>query len=493
MQLMKLTITLCLLLSFLLTDAQEKPKTITLTDISYPILGMKISPSSNYIFLTLAGGRFLLYDISKGKLDEGSRPVWKNFNVKGFDLGGDAEFSQDGKYILVSEQNAAYAREKPKVKPFAVNVVDVANGTILYEAEGVNSAQFLNDNESILLTDDEGIETCNFKTKVKSNKKQIADCEIACLNKAENILAVSYDPSRSEFKEADGAGNNRKEVRNALRNKKLIAFYEYPSMKKAGVINEEIDVVFRMQFTDDDNYLLFFSRTRQTEHTNSTIFTMSQTLDLNQFQRIDMSNFKVDNVNFIHQTSEQMANFDINPGADLFAFSDNKGLFAGKREVLVTRLSDQQNIVGSYTYQGRARTRNIYSSAFAITGATELLVANGLKMCYWDFGKLPKFIDYIEPTDQNEILDKVTAQLDADLQSPVSSLSKTIAKKQITGLFLFNITVQKNGEVVSLFAQSDEKTNIAKQNLLKDILLNYKFDVSLPKNERVKFTYTFNL
>lgn len=490
---MKITFTISLLLSFLLLNAQEKPKTIALSEISYPVLGMKISPSSKQLFLTLAGGRFLLYDISKDKLNENSRPVWKNFNVNGFELGGDAEFSPDEKYILVSEQNTAYAREKPKIKPFAVNVIDVATGNIIYEAEGVNGAQFLSDNESILITDDDGITTCNFKTKVKSGKKEIADCEIACLNKAGNILAVSYDPSRSEFKQADGAGNNRKEVRNALRNKKLIAFYDYPSLKKLGVINEEIDIVFRMQYTDDDKYLLLFSRTRQTEHTKSTIFTLSQTLDLNQFQRIDMSNLRVDNVNFIHQTSEQMANFDINTATDLFAFSDNKGLFAGKREVLVTQLSDQQNIVGSYTYQGRARTRNIYSSSFAITGPTELLVANGLKMCYWDFAKLPKYIDYIEPVDQNEILDKATAQLDADLQSPESSLSKAITKKQITGLYLFNITVQKNGEVVSLFVKSDEKTNIAKQNLLKDIILKYKFDVSLPKNERVKFTYTFDL
>ena len=56
-----------------------------------------------------------------------------------------------------------------------------------------------------------------------------------------------------------------------------------------------------------------------------------------------------------------------------------------------------------------------------------------------------------------------------------------------------NITIQKNGEVVSIFAQSDEKTNIPMQNMLKDIILRYRFDVTVPKNERLKFTYTFIL
>jgi hypothetical protein len=83
--------------------------------------------------------------------------------------------------------------------------------------------------------------------------------------------------------------------------------------------------------------------------------------------------------------------------------------------------------------------------------------------------------------------------LDDDLQNPESSLSKSIAKRNISGLYLMNITVQKSGEVVSIFAQSDDKTNIPMQNMLKDLILKYKFDVSVPKNERLKFTYTFNL
>lgn len=491
---MKQALFLILLLSFFKTNAQEKPEIFTLSDVAYPILTIKKSPSSKYLFLTLAGGRFLLYDVSKEKLNPNSVPLWKNFEINGFELGGDAEFSDNEQYALVSEQNAMYAREKLKIKPFKISVVALSDGKVIYEADGLNSAQFLKDNETLLLVNDEGVATYNIRTKVKGVLSKIENCEVACLNNSEDILAVSYDPASSEFISAEGAGKNKKEVKNAVKHKKLIAFYQYPSMTKTATISEEIDVVFRMQFTRNDSYLIFFSRTGQAEHTNVNILNgMDKANDLNQFQRIRMDNFKVDNLNFIHQTSEQLANCDINLDAGLFAYGDNKGFFAGKREVVVVDFANQNGFIGKYTFQGRAKTRNLFSTAFAILNESNVLVANGLKLSIWNFMKLPDYVEFIEPTSANAILDGAMEQLDTDLQSEESSLSKNIAKKKITGLFLFNITIQKNGEVVSIFALSDEKTNIANQNALKDILLKYKFDVTVPKNERLKFTYTFNI
>jgi len=487
------TATILFFLSISLS-AQQTPEPFALADVAYPVLGMKKSPSSKFLFLSLAGGRFLLYDLSKGNLDENSRPLWKNFTIKGFAIGGDAEFTSDEKYILVNEQNALYARDKVKIEPFRICVLDVSTGQVVYETNGVNSAQFLSDNASVLIADDEGVVTYNFTTNTKGERKNIEACEIACLNHAGNLLSVSYDAERDEFKKAEGAGLNKKELKNASKTKKLIRFYEYPSMKHIGIISEEIDVVFRMQYTSDDRYLLFFSRTKQLEHTHSNLLNgLDKTMDLNQFQRIEMKNFKVDNTNFIYQTSEQMANFDISPSSALFSYNDNKGLFAGKREVYVTSFAEQQVIVGKFTFQGRTKTRNLYQAALAFIDESNILVANGLKLTYWNFEKLPDYVEFIEPVNENAILDEAIGQLDNDLQNPESSLAKLISKRQIAGLFLMNITIQKNGEVVSIFAQSDDKTNIPMQNALKDMILKYRFDVAVPKNERLKFTYTFIL
>jgi len=491
---MRLFTTLLFLTLTVSLSAQQKPEVITLPDVAYPILGMKKSPSSKFLFVSLAGGRFLLYDLSTGNLNENSHPLWKSFDVKGFAIGGDAEFSNDEQYILVAEQNAMYARDKVKIEPFRICILAVSTGQVVYETEGVNSAQFLSDNSSVMIADDEGVATYNFITKTKDEKKKIESCEIACLNHAGNMLSVSYDAERSEFMNEEGAGLNKKELKNAVKNKKLIRFYEFPSMKVAGIINEEIDVVFRMQYTADDKYLLFFSRTKQAEHTHSSLLNgLDKANDLNQFQRIDMHNFKVDNANFICQTSEQLANYDITPASTLFSYNDNKGLFAGKREVYVTNFAEQQVIVGKFTFQGRAKTRNLYQAALAFIDESTLLVANGLKLTYWNFAELPDYVEFIEPVNEDAILDEAIGQLDNDLQDPESSLIKSISKRGITGLYLMNITVQKKGEVVSVFAQSDDKTNISMQNMLKDMILKYKFDVTIPKNERLKFAYTFIL
>lgn len=490
---MRIFTTTLLLFITILLNAQQKPEPFALPDVAYPILGMEKSPSSKYLFLTLSGGRFLMYDISS-KLSESSSAKWKNFEISGFEIGGDAEYSDDEKYILVSEQNALYARDNKRPKSFKICVLEIETGKIVYETNEVNSAQFLNDNQTLLLTYDDGVLTYNIKSGTKGEKKKIKDCEIACLNHSENILAVSYDPARDEFTQADGAGLNKKELKNAAKNKRLVAFYEYPSMKKAGVISEEIDVVFNMHYTIDDRYLVLFNRTWQAEHQHSNLLNgMDKTLDLNQFQRIDMSNLKVDNLNFIYQTSEQMSNSDLNLDYDLFVFSENRGMLAGKRDIHVVKFSEQQKFLGSFTFQGRSKTRNLFSPAFAIENKSEILVANGIKLTYWNFSLFPKYTEDIEPVNPNAILDKAADQLDSDLQNPESQLSKSITKKQISGMYLLNITIQKNGEVVSVFAQSDDKTNIPMQNMLKDIILKYRFDVSVPKNERIKFAYTFTL
>ena len=216
---------ICSLLLVLSLNAQNKPEAIVLPDISYPIYSLKKCISNNYILFTLSGGRFLLYDVSKGRLTENSVPVWKNFTIKGFDLGGDAEFSRDEKHILVSEQNAMYSHDKAKVKSIRINVLEVLTGKVIFEMDGANCAQLLNDNQSILIADDEGVYTYNFVNRTKGEKKKIEKCEIACVNNSEKILAVSYDPARDEFKKEDGAGMNKKELKNAVKNKKLIAFY----------------------------------------------------------------------------------------------------------------------------------------------------------------------------------------------------------------------------------------------------------------------------
>ncbi len=72
-------------------------------------------------------------------------------------------------------------------------------------------------------------------------------------------------------------------------------------------------------------------------------------------------------------------------------------------------------------------------------------------------------------------------------------LSKAIEKAGIKGKYNFDITLQNNGEVLTVYAHTDENTNISNQNLLKTLVKKVKFDLKIPENIRVKFNYTFNI
>jgi hypothetical protein len=491
---MKFAVLIILAFSYLFLSAQTKPEPFVLSDVAYPITNMKKSGKSGLLLLSLTGGRFLLYETGKNGLNEQSGPKWKNFSIEGFDLGGDIEFSADENYVLILEKTMIYNYDKVQVKPRRLIVLETASGKVVYQMDNINIAQFLKGTAKVVSYREDEIITYDLASSQQAITKAPLEIEIACINHSGNLLVISYDAGIQEFKEKHGAGLNRKELKNALKNKKLIAFYEFPSLRKINVLKEEVDVVFDMEFTPDDQFLLFYSRTRQAEHQyTSGLNGRDKTRDLNQYQRVDLSSTVVDNQNFIYQTSEAQSNHDLDLASGLFVYGDNRGFFAGKREIVVVNFNKQQDYLGKYTYQGRSGTRNLHSTAFAIMDDHIILVANGMKLSYWDFRSLPEYSEFIEPMNENAILDKAISQLDEDLEKADSKLSETIAKKKISGLFILTITIQKSGEIISIYTQSDDKTNISMQNMLKDIMMKYKFEVTIPKNERIKFTYTFNI
>jgi len=75
---------------------------------------------------------------------------------------------------------------------------------------------------------------------------------------------------------------------------------------------------------------------------------------------------------------------------------------------------------------------------------------------------------YIEGQDNDSLQSLAINQLNTDLENPGSDLAKNIIKLNITGIYLFDLTVQKKGQIVTIFAESDDKTDIPKQNALKD-------------------------
>ncbi|HNB11582.1 MAG TPA: hypothetical protein PKY09_01630, partial [Bacteroidia bacterium] len=121
-------------------------------------------------------------------------------------------------------------------------------------------------------------------------------------------------------------------------------------------------------------------------------------------------------------------------------------------------------------------------------------LSNGTKLIEWNYETLKEYTDYIEGQDNDSLQSKAISQLNTDLENPESDLAKNIIKQSIKGIYLFDLTIQKKGVIVTIFAESDDKTDIPKQNALKDLLLKYKFkDIVVSPNQRLKFRYTFNI
>ncbi len=94
-------------------------------------------------------------------------------------------------------------------------------------------------------------------------------------------------------------------------------------------------------------------------------------------------------------------------------------------------------------------------------------------------------------TDDQEIITRAQEFLNQSASNGDLKLKTT--ELGIKGDFTLDITLYKNGNVLTIFSPfeiKDEK--IKPQNQLKDLLMRYEFPFKLPKNKRVKFRQTFS-
>ena len=92
--------------------------------------------------------------------------------------------------------------------------------------------------------------------------------------------------------------------------------------------------------------------------------------------------------------------------------------------------------------------------------------------------------------EQEQIAADVRAQLDA-MAGDNGILRQFCTKNEITGTFVFDMTIQGKGDVLTVFMVARDGENVAQKNLLKDKLHTLRFEnIRLPKNQRVKFRHS---
>lgn len=96
-------------------------------------------------------------------------------------------------------------------------------------------------------------------------------------------------------------------------------------------------------------------------------------------------------------------------------------------------------------------------------------------------------------TDAELVKAQGISEIEFSLGNPEGELYRFITANQITGTYIFDITVRGKGLVATVFAVNSNENDVKKQNLLKDKILSYKFNFRMPKGKMYKFQYTFIL
>lgn len=460
----------------------DKYRMFNVPDNHYPIFGMSLSPDQKELLVSGWGGRLFMLDVQTPGVD---KLLWKNLSISGFKYGAKPVFSADGRFILMVETvQWTSLWTLIKVKPRKCIVLESATGNVVFSRDGVLSASFINGTTQIAVTEGDKIRFYDFLTGEKLHKIEVDDVEVLAVSNDGKTIAASYDPEKKEFKQLESVGGNRGELKNAKKSKRLIAFYDVATGNRIATSSDEVDIVIYMEFAPDDKQVIYAVRSKGKE---------GGTKQLAQFGmgRINSPSGEIDR-SFFHYSNDVFLDFSVSHDQSLFAFVDDPGAFGFKKRVLIYDYNNMDNRQGMFGYQGKLFNPNLYSPCFALRTDTSLVyLSNGNKVIEWDYKKLPEYLLYTEPTTPDAVSDTAVSTLNRELKS--GKLAEFITKSNIHGLFIFDITLHKKGEVATVFTQSDEKTDIRSQNLLKDYIRQMRFDVKMPKDQRVKFRYTFDI
>jgi len=100
------------------------------------------------------------------------------------------------------------------------------------------------------------------------------------------------------------------------------------------------------------------------------------------------------------------------------------------------------------------------------------------------------FHGFSQATDDASVIAKARAQLD-EMAGAEGELSKFFKKNNITGEFVFDMTLQGRGDVVTVFIVSRNAERARENTIFKDKVHSLKFrDIKIAKKQRVKFRHT---
>jgi len=487
------------------TSYAQLPEGIRLLDyggINYPIFGLGQSVEGKYLLISAYGGRFYMLDASsteqpKNAFSQKEKQLWQK-NLNGFRWGCKPVFTSDSKYVLLKptfdDPNVT------KLQPTKCIVLESASGNIMYERDDeILGATFLNATTLLLSTND-GLEFIDLNSKKITKKLAMPQVEAVAVSHNGKTLAISYYPEKIDFAELNSVDYRKREIKNAIKNKRLVLIYDVETMKEISKIDDEIDVVFRMKFSPDDANLILFTRNHtkgfNQQKNNLKQESSASTLMALNLLKVNVKTGIIDR-SFYYRSFFIHLDFDISPDGKLFAYSSTNNPIAGLFKITSGLEIYDFNIPDDLQYDIKTRFKffkkfsNPYQFSFK-PDMSSIYFSVGGDLVEWDYRKLPKHVFNGEGSSDEDVAAEAINQLDS--LSNTIEFKERISKNNIQGMYVYDVTVFKKGQVATVFSPTDEVLDIRSHNFLLDYLKASKLqDLNIPKDKRVKFRYTFNI
>lgn len=480
-------------------------KEINFGDNSYPIFAVKFSNDREKLMVLPSGGRVYMLDM--GKNPENQTPnatvLWKNLNLTSFPYGGRVAFSANNKYVSIKQYYkypTVISKQALHAKPQAAYVFNAQTGEVLFEDKNVYSISFVANTSQIMYATNNKIVCYNLETKQQVFEKTYDNIEGLTTSPDGKYIAITYDPSKTELKKIESVGANKKELKIANKYKRLVSIVLASNFKEISKLSEELDPIHHMFFSDDSKelYLMVINNNSTAPGVaGGSIGGLVNTLRYNQtelfsFRKINTLTGLL-NPNFYIRSSEYAADFKISPSQNYYGYNQSGGMLAHKKRLLL--FGNDNKPVGEHVTEGKYKNKSFFSSYFDFYNDEIVYLSQKNKLIEWNFNLNPAVTTNPDgqQTPSQQFEEQAITQIDSSVYSDKGKINKIIAKNNIKGLFLFNITMVKKGEVQTVFAQSDEKTNIVFQNILKDAIRSQKYELNIPKDTRVKFNYSIDI
>jgi hypothetical protein len=103
---------------------------------------------------------------------------------------------------------------------------------------------------------------------------------------------------------------------------------------------------------------------------------------------------------------------------------------------------------------------------------------------------IPAFAQKPVLTDEDQVSETVTKEIDGVFKSPDFLKKKDKKFKDVKGTVVVDIGVIQNGKVSTFFKVDSEINNGMFTNFLSEYILGHKFNFKLQKQQRYKIRYT---